>query len=122
MHFNLSHSNELALYAFCRDFEVGVDVEHESRVRDPLPVARRILGPQEERRLASLAPAAQRREFLKSWVRHEASAKCLGTGITGGPATAEALSVVDLELGPGAAAAVAVAGPSSELRLFEWNG
>ncbi len=120
LHFNLSHSGELALYAFCQDAEVGVDVEQGRRLRDPLAVARRILGPGEEQRLRALEPAAQTREFLRSWARHEAIAKCLGTGIEGGQTGAERLSVVELEVGPGAGGALAVAALSFEPRLFEW--
>lgn len=122
LRFNLSHSDDLALYAFCQDAEVGVDVEQGGRLRDPLAVARRILGPDEERRLRALEPAAQRREFLRAWVRHESIAKCLGTGIEGPRTPAERVSVLELDVGPGAAGALAVAAPSVESRLFEWRG
>lgn len=121
LRFNLSHSGELALYAFCGEFEVGVDVEHGGRTRDPLPVARRILGPEEEQRLSALEPAAQHREFLRSWVRHEAIAKCLGSGIGGRQVGAEGVSVMELDVASDAAAAVAVAASEFELRLFEWS-
>ena len=122
LRFNLSHSDELALYAFCHDAEVGIDVEQGARLRDPLAVARRILGPGEEQRLRALEPAARRREFLRSWARHEAVTKCIGTGIEGGRTVTEPLSVVELEVGPGAAGALAVAASSFELRLFDWRG
>lgn len=121
LHFNLSHSDELALYAFSRDFEVGVDAEHGRRTRDPLPIAGRILGQEEEQRLRALEPPAQHREFLRAWTRHEASAKCLGTGIAGRRVVAEGVSTVELEVGP-AAGAVVVAASDFELRLFEWPG
>ncbi len=120
--FNLSHSDDLALYAFCRDVEVGVDLEHESRVRNPLAVARRILGPAEEERLRLVDPGARNREFLRSWVRHEAIAKCLGTGIPARPARGQPLTVLELDVARDAAGAVALAGPSLELRLFDWSG
>ncbi len=47
-------------------------------------------------------------EFLREWVRHEAALKCRGEPLGGRAALAE-LAIVDLEVGPGAAAAVASA-------------
>ncbi len=122
LRFNLSHSDDLALYAFCQGAEVGIDLEHGRRLRAPLAVARRILGAEEEERISALEPAAQKREFLRSWVRHEAIAKCVGTGIGGGPTLPERVSVTELDVGPGAAGALAVAVPCAEARLFEWRG
>ncbi len=121
LHFNLSHSEDLSLYAFCRDYEVGVDVEHESRARNPLAVARRIMGEGEELRLRALEPAARRREFVRSWTRHEAIAKCLGMGLARAPADAASLSVIELDVGSDAAGAVATAGSPRQLRQFEWQ-
>ncbi len=107
LEFNVSHSGDLALFAFTLGNPVGVDVELAGRARDHLAIAARVLGADEHARLAALPPELREREFLRSWVRHEAALKCRGDGL-GSPARQEALTLVDLELGPYAAAAVAL--------------
>ncbi len=122
--FNMSHSGQLALYAFNADGAVGVDVEAARRPIDDLAIAARILGATEARHLQALDPATRRREFLRAWTRHEAELKCLGVGIGGAPADAggRGLWVAELELGPGAGAAVAAERPARELRCWDWRG
>lgn len=122
--FNLSHSGGLALYAFSDAGAVGVDVEVARRPIDELAIAARALGAAQARRLRALDPAARRREFLRAWARDEAELKCLGLGVGGAPADAggRGLWVAELELGPGAAAAVAAERPARELRCWEWRG
>jgi 4'-phosphopantetheinyl transferase len=119
LHFNMSHSGELALYAFSSSWPVGVDVElaHvEGRRRDHVALARRVFGEGEARRLQGLSPAAREREFLRLWTRHEAALKRVGRGIGAGGADAsgvdasgveESAWIVELDLGAGAAAALA---------------
>jgi 4'-phosphopantetheinyl transferase len=123
--FNLSHSSKLALYAFTTTAAVGVDVELARRPIDVLAIAARIFGPAETRRLQELDRPTREREFLRAWVRHEAQLKCLGVGI-GGAAEIDARQpkpwVAELEVGPQAAAAVAVQAPPRELRCWDWRG
>jgi 4'-phosphopantetheinyl transferase len=107
LEFNLTHSGGLALFAFARENPVGVDVELAGRVRDPLGVAEREFGEAEAERLRALDASDLEREFLRLWVRHEAALKCRGEGL-GGHAAPDGLALVDLDLGPGAAAAVAL--------------
>ncbi len=122
--FNLSHSGELALYAFCAGAPVGVDVETDDRSIDEVAIAARVLGAHTAASLQAIAdPAARRRDFLRAWTRYEATLKCLGTGI--GAGSAEALErrvwVADLDPGAGAAGAVACEREPSELRCWEWS-
>jgi 4'-phosphopantetheinyl transferase len=122
---NLSHSADIALYALARGRAVGVDVEVARRPLDAIAIARRMLGEQEARRLAALDGEERERAFLRSWTRHEAALKCRGTGIGGATAGVnpeDGLWIVDLDVGPGAAAALAVEGPPCELRRFAWDG
>ena len=79
--FNMSHSGELALYAFSDAGAVGVDVEVARRPVDEVAIAARMLGVGVARRLQALDPATRRREFLRAWAGHEAELKCLGVGI-----------------------------------------
>jgi 4'-phosphopantetheinyl transferase len=138
--FNVSHSGALAVYAIApAAVEVGVDVEVLARrppSREEVALAERVLGAEAAAHLRSLPPAARHAEFLRRWVRHEATLKCLGLGLldggssTGGsraslavgpPAASgsmasldvgspapSGISVVSLDVGPPAVAALAV--------------
>ena len=102
---------------------IGVDVEVPRRAIDEVALAARAFGPAEARRLEGLDAARRGQEFLRAWVRHEAQLKCRGTGIGGAPAGASGpeLWSAQLEVGPGAAGAVAVRQPPSELRCWDWE-
>jgi 4'-phosphopantetheinyl transferase len=141
--FSLSHSASLALFAFVADGEVGVDLElagaaHEQGSADArLSLARRRFGTDAAQRLARMDGAPREREFLRLWVRDEAKRKWRGTGIgvgetAGGdpPATGDRLTtggssagpwVADLDVGPRAAAALALGSRASELLQWEWT-
>jgi 4'-phosphopantetheinyl transferase len=121
--FNLSHSGQLALYAFAEDSAVGVDVEVDRRAIDEPAIAARALGAAEAQRLQSLDPPARRHEFLRAWTRHEATLKCHGTGIGASSSNAHAhpLWIAELELGTHAAGAVAVDGRVRELCCWDWR-
>jgi len=120
--FNISHSGELALLAFSEACDVGVDVESERGRIDASAIAGRIFGAEEARRLAGLPAQRRGEEFLRGWVRHEASLKLLGTGIGGGPSEhpVGVPWIVELDVGPGAAGALALARAPSQLRLRLW--
>jgi 4'-phosphopantetheinyl transferase len=122
--FNMSHSAQLALYAFSRASAVGVDVETARRPIDELAIAARVLGTSEAERLQALDPATRRREFLRAWTQYEAKLKCLGLGIGGDlRASGEGPEpwVADLELAGGAAGAVAATCAPRELRCWGWQ-
>jgi 4'-phosphopantetheinyl transferase len=139
--FNVSHSRNLALYAFCADGPVGVDIQARRAERaradvDHIALARRAFGEHEAQRLMLVVPERREREFLRAWTRHEAELKRLGTGIgvcrrDGGQpdrgsaagSTADpraAPSIVELDVGPEAAAALALQQSPNELQLWAW--
>jgi len=122
MQFNLSHSGDLALYAFAVGAAVGVDVELASRPIDEVAVASRTLGVAEAQRLLQFEPDARRREFLRSWVRHEARLKCLGVGIGGADAgNGNSVSwIAELDVGPHGAGAVAAEVAVRQVRRWLW--
>lgn len=118
--FSLSHSAGVALYAIAPTAAVGIDIELAQRSIDELAVARRIFEPGVAARLEALPPAERSREFLSSWVRHEAEVKRLGIGIGSPlpPATQRAWCTdLDLDVGAGA---LAVDPQPSELRCWSW--
>ncbi len=126
LQFNMSHTRGLALYAIARELAVGVDVERPRPGLDTVRLARRFMTAAEADRLAALAPAGRDAAFVRAWVRHEATVKCLGTGI--GAADLAALPpgswpwVAELDPGDGAAAAVAAGAPPETVRCWHWRG
>ncbi len=82
LHFNVSHSGGVALMAFVRGREVGVDVERTEREVGWERVARRFFAGPELEELMAL-PAEQRRSgFFRCWTSKEAYMKATGRGIT----------------------------------------
>jgi len=116
--FNVSHSGDLALYAFA-EVPVGVDVEVARPGIDAIALAERVFGRGEAERLQRLPNSERDREFLRAWVRHEASLKCRGSRL-GAPADRHGLWLVELDVGAAAAAAIAVDGAPRQLSLWEW--
>jgi 4'-phosphopantetheinyl transferase len=80
--FNLSHSEDLALYAFCLDVEIGVDVERFRRRHAREDVAERFFSPSEVAVLRSLPPPGRPEAFLRCWTRKEAFVKARGDGLS----------------------------------------
>lgn len=125
--FNLSHSRELALYAFSERDELGVDVElvrkrsDERPSRDYVALAERAFGKDAAQYLQRVPPPEREREFLRRWTRYEAALKRLDVGISDGrtPLDRHASWIAELDIGIDGAAAVACAWPARELRL--WN-
>lgn len=109
LEFNLSHSGEIALVAV-GEHPVGVDVERVQADRDPVGLAERALGDDDVRAVREASPEERGLVFHQRWARHEARLKCLGVGIfQEAQPGAGTVAVRDLEVGPGYAAAVAIA-------------
>ena len=87
LRFNLSHSVDLALYAFARGRDVGVDLERETRKVKALDIAERFFSASEKEFLRSLPEDGLQAAFLRIWTRKEAYVKAVGTGITEGLST-----------------------------------
>ncbi|GAA4352179.1 hypothetical protein GCM10023165_41040 [Variovorax defluvii] len=82
LHFNLSHSQSLALIAVCEHTEVGVDVELLRPMPDAEALAETYFSPAERRALAALPPEAREHAFLCCWTRKEACLKATGMGLS----------------------------------------
>ena len=78
LHFNLSHSRDLALLAVGCAGPLGVDVEYQHRGLEPEALARQVFSRAERRELAAV-PVGQREEaFFNGWTRKEALIKAWG--------------------------------------------
>ena len=95
LRFNVSHSGGLALLAFARGREVGVDVERERPVPEAEDIARRYFSPREEAELRRLREGEWTAAFFRCWTRKEAFIKATGDGLS------RSLDAFDVTLAPG---------------------
>jgi 4'-phosphopantetheinyl transferase len=111
LEFNLSHTDDLALYALARGRAVGVDAERVRADLDFIALARRGLDPEAAAEL-ELAPEHERpARFARAWARHEARLKCVGVGLgAAGEDWGGRVTVTDLDVVAGFAAALALEG------------
>ena len=82
LRFNLSHSEEIILYAVTLDQELGIDVE---RIRPEFAtetIAEKFFSPSEVKSLRGLPPVLQPAAFFNCWTRKEAFLKARAEGLT----------------------------------------
>jgi len=108
LRFNVSHSHGLALFAFTRGRELGVDIEKIRPDFATTEIAGRFFSAAESARLCSLAPEQQPRAFFECWTRKEAYIKARGDGLS------RRLDTFEVAFGPGAAPAILAAGDEPE--------
>jgi 4'-phosphopantetheinyl transferase len=82
LHFSLSQSHELALYAVGRDRRIGVDVERLWRIPEIGQLVRQTFSPHEQAVFGSLAPGQREEAFFSGWTRKEAYVKACGKGLS----------------------------------------
>ncbi len=141
LHFNVAHSQQLALYAVSRDFNVGIDLEGDRDSFDYTGLAKRICSADELLALQKLPPDEQRAAFFRCWTRKEAFVKALGKGFSfplknvtvsflpDEPSrilsvegqSSEDWSLFDLPLGQGFWGALAVAGRPSLIQGWDYH-
>jgi 4'-phosphopantetheinyl transferase len=93
--FNASHCDEVALYAFARGSEVGIDIEAIRPLAEADDIAARFFAPRERRAYLALAREDRPRGFFRCWTRKEAFVKALGEGL------AMPLERLDVSAAPG---------------------
>jgi len=149
LRFNVSHSDELALYAVTRGQEIGVDVEYVRADFASEEIAERFFSPGEVAMLRALPFNMRTRGFFNCWTRKEAYIKGRGDGLSlpldgfdasltpGEPAAllsvreskpevdskleASRWSLRELAPGPCYAAAIAVQGHDWQLKCWQWT-
>jgi 4'-phosphopantetheinyl transferase len=85
LHFNVSHSGALALYAVTSASPVGVDVERLREISELDALASRFFAAAEASRLIALPSSQRLDEFFACWTRKEALLKATGSGIGAHP-------------------------------------
>jgi len=117
IHFNISHSADLGLFAFSPDRPVGVDVENERPVRRLLDVAQRFMDDKELRTLAETPEDKRNSAFLRSWVVREARLKAEGKGVWSGNSN-HSTKLTHRLFAPRPNYIAAVAAPDADWRLY----
>lgn len=142
-HFNVSHSGGLALYAFSRDAEIGVDVEEARGDFATEDIAENFFSPREVRAFRETPPGERVEAFFNCWTRKEAYIKALGKGLshpldcfavslTPGlparllsdetdPAGVGDWTLLRLPIDTGYAAALAIRKRGLALKLYDWQ-
>jgi 4'-phosphopantetheinyl transferase len=142
LHFNVTHSALLALFAFVRTREIGIDVERVREQPDLEDIARRFFSKDEVVALRRLPRRLRDRAFFRCWTRKEAYIKARGGGLSipldefsvsfspGEPAALRSSSLGaaeidrwslrDIPVGPAYAAALVVEGRGWSLRRRSW--
>jgi 4'-phosphopantetheinyl transferase len=107
LQFNVSHSQDLALYGITCDRRIGIDLEYRRNIDDADKIARRFFSPAESALISSLKGEEQKQVFFQLWTAKEAYLKATGLGLAGG------LDKVEIALKPQAIALLSV-GETSE--------
>ncbi|HEX8991104.1 MAG TPA: 4'-phosphopantetheinyl transferase superfamily protein [Anaerolineales bacterium] len=82
LHFNVSHSEDLAVFAFARSQPVGVDAERIRSITDESRFAAQLFSPAESAILNSLSGYERVHAFFRLWTAKEAFLKAAGLGLT----------------------------------------
>ena len=81
LHFNLSDSGEMAVYAFAVEQSIGVDIEEHRDYPDARQLARNFFSPTETAWLSQQPDALVSLAFLRCWTCKESVVKALGDGL-----------------------------------------
>jgi 4'-phosphopantetheinyl transferase len=95
LRFNVSHSAGLALLAFARGCELGVDIEQERPLPESEEIALRYFSAWEGAELRRLREDERGAAFFRCWTRKEAFIKATGDGLS------RPLDAFDVSLAPG---------------------
>lgn len=91
LRFNISHTDGKAVFAFIREYEIGVDIEKILPDVNVWEIAEGFCAPGERRVLAELSGDRLAEVFFRCWTRKEAFTKALGMGL--------AIRLQDLDVG-----------------------
>ncbi len=89
--FNLAHSRDLTLLAFCVNHPLGIDLEFIQPDFDYPGIAHQIFSPAEKARLEKIPETTRPPYFYQLWTQKEAYLKATGTGLSISPNRLEVL-------------------------------
>ncbi len=95
IHFNLSHSEGLALYIFTRDHEAGIDIERIRDIPEMDKIVEQFFSKRERDVFRKLPERQKRKAFFNGWTCKEAFIKATGDGLS------HPLDKFDVSLVPG---------------------
>ena len=99
--FNISHSHEIALFAFSKDFDLGIDIERlDASVIDPGMISH-CLHPKEMERYQALEIEKKAHFFFNCWIGKEAYLKLRGDGFAVSPSEIDLASIMETDLSLG---------------------
>jgi len=81
IHFNVADSEDLAVFAFCAEGDVGIDIERVRPVPDVDRLAQRFFTCTEAAAVCATPGPRKITAFLTCWTRKEAYLKALGIGL-----------------------------------------
>ena len=84
LEFNLSHSNDMVLYAFSFGRRVGVDIEYMRPIKDMDTLIESNFSSNEKDEFAALPIDKRQAAFYHCWTQKEAFVKALGEGLSRG--------------------------------------
>jgi len=91
LQFNISHSEEYALFGFTLNHLIGVDLEYQKPMTEAVKIAQRFFSPREFKILEATPQKEQARLFFRFWTAKEAYLKAIGTGLSGSLAEVEVI-------------------------------
>jgi 4'-phosphopantetheinyl transferase len=89
LEFNLSHSQDLAVYGFTLARRIGIDLEYLRSATDVGAIASRFFAAQESEIINNLVGEKQQQAFFQIWTAKEAYLKATGEGLAGSLAAVE---------------------------------
>lgn len=141
LRFNVSHSQEIVLYAVTRDRSIGIDVEYIRPMPEAEQIVKSFFSVYENSVFERLPLCQKQLAFFNCWTRKEAFVKAIGDGLSlpldqfdvslipGEPArllgikggTYSSWSLQDLTPVPGYVGALAVEGQRWNLSCWQWQ-
>jgi 4'-phosphopantetheinyl transferase len=82
LHFNISHSQNMAVFAFTKRFNIGIDVEFVNPDVEVKEIAANFFSTNEVMNLFALPEKQQTLGFFNCWTRKEAFIKAVGEGLS----------------------------------------
>jgi 4'-phosphopantetheinyl transferase len=80
--FNISHSGNMAVFAFVKEVEIGVDIEKVKDSFDVMDIAGNFFSTKEITTLTALPETDRNLAFYRCWTRKESLIKTIGTGLS----------------------------------------